>query len=95
MPSRKRLKGKQRKATAAARRTVDESEKVDWSQLGRLGECNHGCPVIAPHHPVSALVDDILEAASDESKFVNESMEVSLEQNLHLWNDNKTRKLAN
>lgn len=92
MPSRKRLKGKQRKATAAARQT--ESKETDWSQLGRLGECNHGCPIIARHHPVSALVDDMLEAASDESKFISESVKLSIERHPQLWNDKDTCMMA-
>ena len=95
MPSRKRQKGKERRAKAATQTAdQDESEKVDWSQLGRLGECNHGCPIIAPRHSVSDLVNDVLEAASDENKFITDSMKLSLERHPQLWNDKENRKMA-
>ena len=66
MPSRKRAKGKERKAKAEEQRVV--AGEGGWEQLVRWGVCKHGCLPPSDGHVVSAFLDGIpLEPPQDRS----------------------------
>jgi len=95
MPSRKRAKGKERKAN----KTV--AQQCNWAALALVGEknmgirCNHGCTYMpSSQHPAALLVDNIISAIGNEKMRCLESLQLSFETKPHLWNNANNRKIA-
>lgn len=95
MPSRKRAKGKERKANKSI------ASHCNWAALALVGEknmrirCNHGCTYMpSSQHPAALLVDNIISALGNEKMRCLESLQLSFETKPHLWNNANNRKRA-
>ena len=98
MSSRKRTKGKERKAKAAAQ--VGEDLRRRWESWALWGEqegiqCKHGCLVAIPesNHPVSQFLNTLW---ADTNSFQSSlhTMEYTFRRHREVWQDDKYRKMA-
>jgi len=96
MPSRKRLKGRQRKAIKAA------SKESAWVQLTRWGErnvavqCNHGCEIIPQSgHIVYSFIQSVFDEMSVQGELSVATFTLASYKNEpQLWHNTKNRKMA-
>ena len=105
MPSRKRNKGKERKAKKEAfAKSAKGMKQIIWWRswaTGRPG-CNHGCVVPPFDHAVAGFMDTFVEAWNGESAFeeewvqnnVNDALEATFEKHPDVWNDEVHRQMA-
>ena len=98
MPSRKRIKGKERKAKAAAAQVVVKGRSWElWARWGARKEgvrCNHGCLTIPqPGHPVSNFMVGLEEVLQDMPSFVP-YMEDTYGKHPEVWENAELRMLA-
>ena len=96
--SRKRNKGKERKAKQLAKK--EEFERTDAHRIWRrrlcntsIG-CNHGCDVaISDDHPVSSFMDQFIINAHYKDMVVSEILTV-FDTHPQVWNNESYRKLV-
>jgi len=94
--SRKRNKGKDRKAKQLAKK--EENERADshdfwWSFCRSTTECNHGCAMISENHPVSTFMDQFY-INLHQGMTVLETLIDLFEKHPQVWNNERYRKLA-
>jgi len=97
--SRKRNKGKERKAKQLAKK--EEFERTDAHRIWRsrlcntsIG-CNHGCDVaISDDHPVSSFMDQFIINAHYKDMVVSEILTVLFDTHPQVWNNESYRKLV-
>jgi len=103
--SRKRNKGKERKAKQQAKK--EESERADahklWRGWVKGAECDHGCAVmISDDHPVSSFMDTfhlILRHKRSETSFVidhvvSQTLGELFKSHIQVWNNESYRRLV-
>ena len=91
MTSRKRNKGKERKAKRAATKT--EEWWRSWSAIGRESGCNHGCVVPAQDHAVSRFMNKYCE----EFKHCRNSLKAMMktfEEHSEVWSNAEYRQMT-
>jgi len=101
--SRKRNKGKERKAKQQAKK--EEKTRVClrnlWKERATNSTCNHGCDIIpADGHPISNFMDEFYMNLfkkcmnQDSDRVIFKAMRHTLETQLEVWNNESYRKLA-
>jgi len=101
--SRKRNKGKDRKAKQLAKKEENERAEAHelWNSWVTGAECDHGCDVISDDHPVSSFIDQIfinLQHNRNIESFdlvVSETLKELIKSHRHIWNSEDYRRLAN
>lgn len=108
MPSRKRNKGKERKAKKEAAANLQStlqkrmSQTFWWNNWVEVSRCTHGCVVPPPDHAVAGFMNTFVEAWNGESAFeedwdqnnVNDALEATFEKHPDVWNDEVHRQMA-
>ena len=95
--SRKRNKGKERKAKQQAKK--EENERVRAHRFWRNGlgitGCIHGCGVmISDDHPVSSFMDQYYINFHRKDMTVSENLGYLFQTHTQIWNNESYRKLA-
>ena len=109
MPSRKRNKGKVRKAKKAEL----EAEQIDevrrpvhntWQGWARgldkdgrvITQCNHGCDLVIPDndHPVSTFIDDFFVNGIVKRMHIIDRLKVTFNSHRKVWNNKSYRCMA-
>ena len=95
--SRKRNKGKDRKAKQLAKK--EESERADAHKIWRgfhsnMG-CDHGCAMmISDDHPVSTFMDQFIINLQYKSQAVSQNMMNLFETHTQIWNDESYKEVV-
>jgi len=95
--SRKRNKGKDRKAKQQAKK--EENVRADlhrfWRRLCLSMECNHGCGMmISDDHPVSSFMDQFFVNSKHKRMTVSQTLKDLFETHPQIWKDKSLRQLA-
>ena len=96
--SRKRNKGKERKAKQQAKK--EENDRADANRFWRsyrvtITGCNHGCDIIpADDHPVISFMDQFFINTNHKSMNVKENMREIFKSHPQIWNNEGYRKLV-
>ena len=95
--SRKRNKGKERKAKQLAKKEESVSTAHEFwrgfCSTGTTSECNHGCGVIkSDDHPVSSFMDQFFINVKKQG--VEQNLREIFKSHGHIWNNKSYRKLA-
>ena len=95
--SRKRNKGKDRKARQKANK--EESNRAAaremWQDFCCSIECNHGCDMkVSDDHPVSAFVEQFIMNLSQKGMQVSQTLFDLFEKHPQVWNNEDYRRLA-
>jgi hypothetical protein len=95
--SRKRNKGKDRKAKQQAKK--EESEKTDahdfWRRFCGIIQCHHGCDSSIPDdHPVSSFMDQFIINAQNREMTVHQNLTNLFKSHRQIWNNESYRKLV-
>ena len=95
--SRKRNKGKERKAKQQAKK--EEEERADaneyWRKYCGSNQCDHGHEVVVPDdHPVSSFIDQFYINLLHKGMSVIENLRKIFESHTNIWNNESYRKLA-
>jgi len=95
--SRKRNKGKDRKAKQLAKKEENERAFAHeiWQSVYSSTECDHGCGMVTPadDHPVSNFMDQFIINAHHKGMTVLQNLKDTLETHTHIWNNESHRKL--
>jgi len=100
--SRKRNKGKDRKARQQAKKEENERSIANtlWRGLCNAGiGCEHGCgAMISNDHPVSTFMDQFIvnldKGNENFALLVSETLKDSFKSHIQIWNDESYRRLA-
>ena len=99
--SRKRNKGRDRKAKQLAKKEENESADANrfwrrlWTGWAKASLCNHGCDVaISNDHSVSIFIDQLYINLQHKRMFVSDTMRDTLEIHTQIWKNERCRKLA-
>ena len=89
--SRKRNKGKDRKAKQLAKK--EENERVEAREFWLS---NHGCDLmsVSDDHPVTSFIDQFYVNLREKGMAVLHSLRSLFETHRHIWNNESDRKLA-
>jgi len=96
MPSRKRSKGKERKAKKE--KGERELVKAFWRNFCRSIECNHGCGcgeiIISEDHPVSSFMDTYFGYEFGNYASVEQHLVHRFQTHTHIWTNESYKKMA-
>ena len=95
--SRKRNKGKDRKAKQLAKKEESERAYANgfWRSRATCGECDHGCKVaISNDHPVSSFMDQYCMNMGEKSMVVSQALRELFKSHPQIWNNEGYRKLV-
>jgi len=95
--SRKRNKGKERKAKQLAKK--EENERVVahgfWLGLCRSMECKHGCAMIPPdYHPVSSFMDQFFVNSKHKRMTASQNLNEIFTTHIQIWNNESHKKIV-
>jgi len=94
--SRKRNKGKDRKAKQQAKK--EETERLDahrfWRGIYSNIECNHGCASTSDDHPVSSFMDQYFVNSLTHKMSTGQNLGILFETHKQVWTNASYRKLA-
>ena len=99
--SRKRNKGKDRKAKQLAKK--EEKDRADarmiWKRFYGGKKCDHGCDILSDDHPVSSFMDDFfVNVKHSRSRsfdlVVSDSLKELYQTHTLIWNNEDYRRLA-
>jgi len=96
--SRKRNKGKERKAKQQAKK--EESDRANarkfWNGWVKGAECNHGCGVMIPadDHPVSNFMDQFIINFHRKDLVLSQNLREIFKSHRHIYNNESYRNLA-
>ena len=94
--SRKRNKGKDRKAKRLAK--LVESERADareiWRSVSSSIECDHGYVAIADDHPVSSFMDQCFINLQYRALNVSQNLADLFGKHTQIWNNHSYKELA-
>ena len=97
MPSRKRNKGKERRAKKEAATASPSTLWETWALGTSLSSvCNHGCVIPPPNHAVRSFMHTFDEALSGEGGTYDlvEVIGNTFQKHPEVWNDTKHRQMA-
>ena len=99
MVSRKRNKGKERKAKQVEKKAENEraSVRTIWKGLVTHSDCNHGLGKIIPddeNHPVSGFMDDFFLYWLEKGMGAIDSLRDTYQKHLTVWRNVSYRKIA-
>ena len=91
--SRKRNKGKDRKAKQQAKKEENEKLRARYIWQTWVNPCNHGCTVKVPdEHPVSQFMDGYFTDWYSTSS--SEKLSATMEKHSDVWNNKKWREMV-
>lgn len=95
--SRKRNKGRDRKAKQLAKK--EENERAEardfWRSFCGIIQCHHGCDsIISDDHPVSSFMDQFIINAQNKEMTVHQNLSEIFKSHRLIWNNESYRKLA-
>jgi len=95
--SRKRNKGKDRKAKQLAKK--EDNERADardfWRRFCGIIQCHHGCDSsIISDHPVSSFMDQFIINAQIKEMTVHQNLTNLFKSHTNIWNNQSYRKLG-
>ena len=96
--SRKRNKGKDRKAKQLAKKEEKERAVAHeyWQSWATCEECDHGCGVMIPaeDHPVYSFMDQFFFNLHHNGMKVIENLKDTLEKQSQVWSNENHRNIA-
>ena len=95
--SRKRNKGKERKAKQLVKK--EETERADahafWRSFYNSTECYHGCAMlISDDHPVSSFMDQFFINLHKKRMIVSKNLRTIFQTHKQIWNNESYRKIV-
>jgi len=95
MPSsRKRNKGKDRKAKQQAKKEESVRARAHeiWRSFYSITKCDHGCGEMSDDHPVSSFMDEFYNCNEGFTASIN--LKLLFQAHTHIWTNESYRKLA-